>query len=571
MKSETTCTRKTRMLYMEQEVSEASNVTPSPSSEKKEEEQPKEEEEKKKEDEGQEPAMLSPNQSSSNLRRRSLGSVSPVRRSTLPEVDVDKKELVTSTDVEKSETAEKIDELNLSFKKTATQISNAIVASRPLQQTSTSPAGARKRPPFKKTASTLGKAVVGLKGIGKSLHHNDELDSLMDTMLYDILKPLLLCMKACGIFFVRPKGAALFESSARCLKSVSVAQIYCLLVLFVVTVNLLSASRCAFFNVMWYMKKNGLQALFISIEKICYSDGIIPYERALKQTLKQLSITMVVFGSFAFCSFVYGFFGNDDVSELFETVLAPVSRDAPYIVVYKCFFLVVIGLNIVISCLSIAFYIMLCYIIYKEFEYMCRTFEMKIRADGQFVDDLEKFRIAHQQRCKLVEQADQILKYLLASTFTAHVPLLCLLLYNLLDMSQSLIFRMYGVYWMLMVLTQTLSFAIAATMVNTQAHAPLANIYAIKAASSTIDRQLVVSMFLNKLTGTSIGLTAWDMFVINKPTMLTVMGMVLTYFFLLVQFRNPLQTTSYDKTCNCNLFNVTSNSTLDELITAASK
>ena len=29
-------------------------------------------------------------------------------------------------------------------------------------------------------------------------------------------------------------------------------------------------------------------------------------------------------------------------------------------------------------------------------------------------------------------------------------------------------------------------------------------------------------MFLNKLTGTQIGLTAWDMFVINKPAILTV-------------------------------------------------
>jgi hypothetical protein len=29
-------------------------------------------------------------------------------------------------------------------------------------------------------------------------------------------------------------------------------------------------------------------------------------------------------------------------------------------------------------------------------------------------------------------------------------------------------------------------------------------------------------MFLNKLTGTEIGLTAWDMFVINKPTVMTV-------------------------------------------------
>ena len=31
-----------------------------------------------------------------------------------------------------------------------------------------------------------------------------------------------------------------------------------------------------------------------------------------------------------------------------------------------------------------------------------------------------------------------------------------------------------------------------------------------------------LNMFLNKLTGTSVGLTAWDMFVINKPTVLTV-------------------------------------------------
>lgn len=31
-----------------------------------------------------------------------------------------------------------------------------------------------------------------------------------------------------------------------------------------------------------------------------------------------------------------------------------------------------------------------------------------------------------------------------------------------------------------------------------------------------------VNMFLSKLTGTTIGLTAWDMFVLNKPALLTV-------------------------------------------------
>ncbi len=88
---------------------------------------------------------------------------------------------------------------------------------------------------------------------------------------------------------------------------------------------------------------------------------------------------------------------------------------------------------------------------------------------------------------------------------------------------------------------------------QTQGHGLLADIYSIRVQSSTTQRQLEVSlqqpsagfnteilpttqktfvifplfsaqvnMFLNKLTGTQIGLTAWDMFVINKPAILTV-------------------------------------------------
>ena len=76
----------------------------------------------------------------------------------------------------------------------------------------------------------------------------------------------------------------------------------------------------------------------------------------------------------------------------------PLPGDVAYIWVYKSFLLLVIALNILVSCLSMTFYIIICYILYKEFEYLCRTFGMKISSDGHFVDDLEKFRITHQQR-----------------------------------------------------------------------------------------------------------------------------------------------------------------------------
>lgn len=354
-----TTTRKTRMLYME-EVSQASNMTSSgTSSEKEKKEEPSEGGGKETKASG-EPEnargspLLSPKPCASSLRRRSQGSGSPVRKEEeAPAPPADEK-VESSKDVEKAETSDKVDQLNLTFKKTATAISKAIVASRPIKNNEPGP----RRPPFKKMASNLGKASLGLKGFGKSFHHNDELDSLTETMLYGILKYLFWAMKVSGIFFVRPKGAALFQmSSARCLKSVSLAQIYCLVILLILSVNLIrsfwafsaddgfgymlffkmiwtilwydSASRCLFFNIMWYKKKNGLQAFFISIEKICYSDGIIPYESSLKQTLKQVAITMTIFGTLAFASFVYGFFGTGflRIEDLFNSVLAPVPSE----------------------------------------------------------------------------------------------------------------------------------------------------------------------------------------------------------------------------------------------------
>ncbi len=54
---------------------------------------------------------------------------------------------------------------------------------------------------------------------------------------------------------------------------------------------------------------------------------------------------------------------------------------------------------------------------------------MKIRDDGTFADEIEKFRIMHQKRCKLVEDVDSMFKYYIANTYMTNVPLLCLLLY----------------------------------------------------------------------------------------------------------------------------------------------
>ena len=47
-----------------------------------------------------------------------------------------------------------------------------------------------------------------------------------------------------------------------------------------------------------------------------------------------------------------------------------------------------VSVVVVLACASLAFYVIICYIFYKEFEYLARTLEMKIKPDGQFTGSL---------------------------------------------------------------------------------------------------------------------------------------------------------------------------------------
>lgn len=94
---------------------------------------------------------------------------------------------------------------------------------------------------------------------------------------------------------------------------------------------------------------------------------------------------------------------------------------------------------------------------------------MKIKEDGQFTEDLEKFRIMHQKRCKLVEDADDSFKYYIANTYATNVPLLCLLLYSLVyDESGSISFRFINTFRILYVFLQMMVVSVAATLINSQ-------------------------------------------------------------------------------------------------------
>ena len=118
--------------------------------------------------------------------------------------------------------------------------------------------------------------------------------------------------------------------------------------------------------------------------------------------------------------------------------------------------------------LSLSFYTIVCFVLYKEFQYLCRTFSLKIRDDGRFTDDLEKLRLQHERRCQLVTDADGIFKYYIANTFLTNIPQLCLLLYMIVYSLDEVGSRFINTFRLIYVLLQMVVVSVAATIINSQ-------------------------------------------------------------------------------------------------------
>ena len=325
-----------------------------------------------------------------------------------------------------------------------------------------------------------------------------DLQSITDSLLYAKLHPILVCMSAVGIFYVRRPRRTHGHNPFQLLRNSSPLQIYCGGVVVALVLNFArsltvfgrgpndfddtlffklmivisfyeSASRSVLANVACRRRKNGLQTLFHSIDRTCYPDGIIPYEQSLRFWVRAFLALTLVLGGLNVSMTAYGMFAPADIRTLFDLYLSPVPVDVTGVLAFKIFVLALTVVNSCVAILSLAFFTVICYVLYKEFEYLCRTFAMKIRDDGAFGDDLERFRIRHQRRCKLVEETDQIFKYYIANTYMTNLPLICLLLYTVVyskdyQMAHRIISSVQCTY----VTIQMMIMSIIAIMINTK-------------------------------------------------------------------------------------------------------
>lgn len=197
----------------------------------------------------------------------------------------------------------------------------------------------------------------------KSIHSPDEIKLVQSSLLYCTLKPLFYSMMVFGIFFFRARTSNFIGQSR--IRSCTGLQVYCTGMCVFLVVNLLRTfsvfnsdeqfGYLLFFKIMvfifWYecasrailanyicWKKKGLPELFLTLDRICYSDGIIPYERYLRRKTIIITICCSLYVLSNTGLTAYGLFGPEKVQKLFSIFLAPVPLDAPGVevsVIYK--------------------------------------------------------------------------------------------------------------------------------------------------------------------------------------------------------------------------------------------
>ena len=268
-------------------------------------------------------------------------------------------------------------------------------------------------------------------------------------LLYAVLRPLIIAMKSAGVFYIRDKNRLVQIDASASYKKLNKHRVfnglhiaYCVVICLIFAVNFvlsfwtlirIEIFRLSFettFALTWCIlwlesflrvfvclvtcaaEENNLTALLCQIEKVCYADGIIPYEQSLgkfKMAFFSLSCIDVIA---AIAVNAYAFFFDDSLLELMEH-LWHYADDYAHSVGYVFFRIAVllsVGLSKATSAMNTSLFAIVTYILYKEFVFFCRNLAAKITTDGEFPCNLEKFRLNHEARCKLVDTTNGVFK-----------------------------------------------------------------------------------------------------------------------------------------------------------------
>ncbi|XP_071092568.1 uncharacterized protein [Haliotis cracherodii] len=172
------------------------------------------------------------------------------------------------------------------------------------------------------------------------------------------------------------------------------------------------------------------------------------------------------------------------------------------------------------------------------YEYDVCTLRLLRASEGSFKEeDIEDIRGYHATLTGLVEYVCSFISIHVAAAYLSSFLIVCFCLYVLINDVRYLghiAFAAFAVYFSTLCLITLTYFGIR---LHEAAHRTL-NILHDLAGTKMPDRVIAfVSLFANKLSQRQIGISALGLMTITKDTILTIIGTLLTYVFIVIQFK----------------------------------
>ncbi|KAL3873476.1 hypothetical protein ACJMK2_036589 [Sinanodonta woodiana] len=201
-----------------------------------------------------------------------------------------------------------------------------------------------------------------------------------------------------------------------------------------------------------------------------------------------------------------------------------------------------------VNCLSIfvnwMFFSVCIYCFCKEYQFIYDRLKdiVEMDADPKVVEErLEMLRKRHEEMTKVVSQSNAILKHFTFVTYAAGMPMTCSVLYGMITGQLDLSDTIFMLMCLVIINLQMILVTSVAAYLNSKVHKPLDGIFQLDLGKVTDKTVQLLTVFAARLTGPSIGIGVWDLFVIDKSTIMMIGGTLITYAVVVIQFKTDGQ------------------------------
>lgn len=163
---------------------------------------------------------------------------------------------------------------------------------------------------------------------------------------------------------------------------------------------------------------------------------------------------------------------------------------------------------------------------------------LRLTASANEIRRIKIVRQQHSSLCGSVRKVDNLFKFLTLVVYVTNIPLVCFLLFDLIFLKSSGVTTQLTLsFWFVTVAFIMVSVSFLGAHLNSKIHSFTEVVQKVQIANVDLDTHTELMLFIAKLNGDPVAITAGGLVHITKPLIVTVTGVVITYFALLYELR----------------------------------